>query len=111
MQVVFKFVPLVVSASSDRTIKAWRPYSENSKTVHTIGTHTDYAKCLTYASQPGWVASGGLDKKINIWDISQSKAVVSIDAGPSNHYADGTNESSKQFCPLWSFSFVLFFFG
>ncbi|CAO3678603.1 unnamed protein product [Rhizopus microsporus] len=84
----------VVSASSDRTIKAWRPYSENSKTVHTIGTHTDYAKCLTYASQPGWVASGGLDKKINIWDISQSKAVVSIDAGPSNHYADGTNESS-----------------
>ncbi|EIE87749.1 hypothetical protein RO3G_12460 [Rhizopus delemar RA 99-880] len=84
----------VVSASSDRTIKVWKPYGDHPKTAHTIGTHTDYAKCLTYASHTGWVASGGLDKKINLWDISQSKEIISIDAGPSSHYVDGSNESS-----------------
>lgn len=88
---------IVVSASSDRTIKVWKPYGDHPKTAHTIGTHTDYAKCLTYASHTGWVASGGLDKKINLWDISQSKEIISIDAGPSSHYVDGSNESSNEY--------------
>ncbi|KAG1453550.1 hypothetical protein G6F56_007542 [Rhizopus delemar] len=80
----------VVSASSDRTIKAWKPYEDLSRPAHTIGTHTDYAKCLTYASHPGWVASGGLDRKIKIWNISQSQEIISIDARPSNQ-----NESTE----------------
>ncbi|KAI9265919.1 WD40-repeat-containing domain protein [Sporodiniella umbellata] len=82
----------IVSASSDRTIKAWRPYDNSSKTAHTIGTHTDYAKCLTYASHPGWVASGGLDRKIKIWNISHLQEVITIDATPlSQHEAIGNN--------------------
>ncbi|KAI7873407.1 WD40-repeat-containing domain protein [Mucor mucedo] len=85
----------VVSASSDRTIKLWKPYSDAPKVAHTIGYHTDFAKCLTYASKPGWVASGGLDRKINIWDIEKSEAALSIDAGPINHYSDGTSESNS----------------
>ncbi|CAO3698779.1 unnamed protein product [Rhizopus stolonifer] len=85
----------VVSASSDRTIKVWKPYGDHPKTAHTIGTHTDYAKCLTYASHTGWVASGGLDRRIKMWDISQSKETISMDAGPSNHFADGSNESNS----------------
>lgn len=85
----------VVSASSDRTIKIWKPYSDTPKVAHTIGLHTDYAKCLTYASKLGWVASGGLDRRINIWDIEKSEAALSIDAGPS-HYNDGANESSSK---------------
>ncbi|KAI8875796.1 WD40 repeat-like protein [Backusella circina FSU 941] len=80
----------VVSASSDRTIKLWKP---SSKTTHTIGYHTDYAKCLAYASEPGWVASGGLDRRIAIWDIEQSVATVTIDAGP--HQLDGSSESTN----------------
>ncbi|KAI8390199.1 WD40-repeat-containing domain protein [Blakeslea trispora] len=83
----------VVSASNDRTIKLWKPYSDTPKTAHTIGHHMDYAKCLTYASQPGWVASGGLDRCINIWDIEKTEASITIDAGPTNHY--GSNESSN----------------
>ncbi|CAO3645376.1 unnamed protein product [Mucor hiemalis] len=84
----------VVSASSDRTIKLWKPYSDTPKVAHTIGWHTDYAKCLTYASKPGWVASGGLDRKINIWDIEKSEASLSIDAGPVNHYSDGSSDTN-----------------
>jgi WD repeat-containing protein 48 len=86
---------VVVSASSDRTIKLWKPYSDTPKVAHTIGWHTDYAKCLTYASSPGWVASGGLDRKINIWDIEKSEAALSIDSGPSSNFTDGTSENSN----------------
>lgn len=96
----------VVSASSDRTIKLWKPYSDTPKVAHTIGWHTDYAKCLTYASKPGWVASGGLDRKINIWDIEKSEATLSIDAGPVNHYSDGSSDTNS----MLSLLFLLYAF-
>ena len=61
----------VVSASSDLTVRVWRPLSENAGVPQTIGQHTDYVKCL---ASPGhtadWVASGGLDRKICLWDLS-----------------------------------------
>ncbi|GAN06004.1 WD domain-containing protein [Mucor ambiguus] len=85
----------IVSASSDRTIKLWKPYSDTPRAAHTIGYHTDYAKCLTYASKPGWVASGGLDRRINIWDIEKSEAALTIDAGPASHFTDGSSESTS----------------
>ncbi|KAF8982692.1 hypothetical protein BGZ46_000810 [Entomortierella lignicola] len=63
----------LVSASSDRTVKLVRPHSHNPTSAHIIGTHGDYVKTLAYASGPGWVASGGLDKTVNIWDIKESR--------------------------------------
>jgi WD repeat-containing protein 48 len=93
---------IVVSASSDRTIKLWKP---SSKTTHTIGYHTDYAKCLAYASEPGWVASGGLDRRIAIWDIEHSAATVTIDAGP--HQLDGSSEGTSMNC-LFLSAFMIF---
>lgn len=61
----------LVSASSDVTVKAWRPYAEDGNIAQTIGAHSDYVKCLT---SPGpaanWVASGGLDHKICLWDLN-----------------------------------------
>jgi WD40 repeat protein len=70
----------VISASSDRTLKLWHPHKSNSAV--TIGHHTDYIKTLAYAPGPCWVASGGFDKKISIWDINEcrpSSAITSID--------------------------------
>lgn len=103
---------LVVSASSDRTIKVWKPYSDTPKTAHTVGWHTDYAKCLTYASGQGWVASGGLDRKIKIWDLNQSEAILSINAGPVNLSTDGSNDSKNPsiFISTQRYLCLLFFF-
>ncbi|KAI8974896.1 WD40-repeat-containing domain protein [Pilobolus umbonatus] len=81
----------VVSASSDRTIKLWKPHSP----PQTLGWHTDFAKCLTYASQAGWVASGGLDRRINVWDIQKQEQVISIDATPATHHNHHTAGSSS----------------
>lgn len=64
----------MVSASSDRTVKLVRPHSHNPTTAHVIGTHGDYVKTLAYASGPGWLASGGLDKTVHLWDIKEGRS-------------------------------------
>ncbi|KAG9069447.1 hypothetical protein KI688_010349 [Linnemannia hyalina] len=64
----------LVSASSDRTVKLVRPHSHNPTSAHIIGTHEDYVKTLAYASGPGWVASGGLDKIVRLWDIKEGRS-------------------------------------
>ncbi|KAI8086121.1 WD40-repeat-containing domain protein [Halteromyces radiatus] len=85
----------VVSASADRTIKLWKPYSEDSHQAHTIGWHTDYVKCLAYAPQAGWVASGGLDKRINIWDLEKREASLTIQVGSMNINNDHSGDTSN----------------
>ncbi|POS87499.1 hypothetical protein EPUL_000677 [Erysiphe pulchra] len=70
----------LVSASSDLTIKVWRPLSDEKELPQTIGQHADYAKCLATASpQSDWVASGGLDRKICIWDLNGSGKKLEIE--------------------------------
>ncbi|KAJ2891924.1 hypothetical protein MKZ38_010550 [Zalerion maritima] len=71
----------LVSASSDMMVKVWRPDSaEEGAEPATIGQHADYAKCL---ASPGpssdWVASGGLDRKIHLWDLNGGGSKLDID--------------------------------
>jgi WD repeat-containing protein 48 len=61
----------LVSASSDLTVRVWRPLENGSEAPSTIGQHADYVKCLATPSPAAeWVASGGLDRKICLWDLS-----------------------------------------
>ncbi|KAF5378167.1 hypothetical protein D9615_007561 [Tricholomella constricta] len=62
----------VVSASSDGTIKSWNPHLPNSPDPSTIGTHSDYVRCLTHSREQNWVASGSFDRTIKLWDLSRS---------------------------------------
>lgn len=68
---------LVVSASSDRTVKLWS-VKDPETCSSTIGWHNDYVKCLASAGQAGWVASGGFDKRVNIWDLEKCQASTAI---------------------------------
>ncbi|RPB21524.1 WD40 repeat-like protein [Terfezia boudieri ATCC MYA-4762] len=71
----------VVSCSSDLTVKLWRPQSSTAEGPETIGNHTDYVKCLVSPrdGSGGWVASGGLDRKIRIWDLAGKGQIMEID--------------------------------
>ncbi|KAF7194853.1 hypothetical protein HII31_03813 [Pseudocercospora fuligena] len=61
----------LVSASSDITVKLWRPSASDGLPPQTIGLHSDYVKTLAVPySTCDWVASGGLDRYINVWDLS-----------------------------------------
>lgn len=69
----------LISASSDRTLKAWSPHSPHlALSPITIGSHSDYVKCLAHSRQGRWVASGGLDCKIKVWDIHEGRLHPSI---------------------------------
>lgn len=80
-----------MTASSDITVKVWRPYSRESHFPKTIGLHNDYVKCL---ASPGlhsdWVASGGLDHKIRLWDLNGGGERLQIDAGEDDRNAKGS---------------------
>ncbi|KAI2620128.1 WD40 repeat-like protein [Hypomontagnella submonticulosa] len=68
----------LVSASSDLTVKVWR--SEHGDTEpHTIGQHADYVKCVATPASADWVASGGLDRKIYLWDLNGKGKSLEID--------------------------------
>jgi len=68
----------LVSASSDLTVKLWRPSTGDSE-AHTIGQHADYVKCLATSGAKDWVASGGLDRKIYLWDLNGKGKSLEID--------------------------------
>ena len=81
----------LVSASSDITVKVWRPYGEDGQSATTIGLHSDYVKCL---ASPGphsdWVASGGLDHKIRLWDLNGGGEKLQIAVGEDENSAKGS---------------------
>jgi WD repeat-containing protein 48 len=70
----------LVSASSDTTVRVWRPYSEAAELPVSLGRHADYVKCLaTLGQNSNWVASGGLDHKIILWDLNGGGETLKID--------------------------------
>lgn len=81
----------LVSASSDITVKVWRPHSEDDQLAKTVGLHGDYVKCLaTPGTHSDWVASGGLDHKIRVWDLNGAGEKLQIGVGEDESSAKGS---------------------
>ncbi|KAG6827093.1 hypothetical protein H0H92_013225 [Tricholoma furcatifolium] len=68
----------VISASSDGTVKSWRPHMPNSPNPSTIGTHSDYVRCLAHSREQNWVASGSFDRTIKLWDLTRESQMDPI---------------------------------
>ncbi|KAF7591225.1 hypothetical protein BBP40_001830 [Aspergillus hancockii] len=81
----------LISASSDTTVRLWRPHSESTDVPNPIGKHADYVKALaTPGSHSSWVASGGLDHKVYLWDLNGGGEVLNIDACGGDSTAKGS---------------------
>lgn len=68
------FFDLVISASSDTTVKVWNAHK--GFCMSTLRTHKDYVRALAYAKDQEKVASAGLDKAIFLWDINTLTALT-----------------------------------
>ncbi|GAB7343174.1 hypothetical protein MBLNU457_1244t1 [Dothideomycetes sp. NU457] len=70
----------LVSASSDITVKVWRPAASDSLPPQPVGLHSDYVKTLAVPdANADWVASGGLDHRVCLWDLTGAGQKLSID--------------------------------
>lgn len=83
----------LVTASSDLTVKVWRPHSQYGAEAQSIGAHSDYV--MRVASPPAdtganWVASGGLDRKICLWDLNGGGKTLEIDVQGEEIAAKGS---------------------
>lgn len=72
-------------------MRLWRPHSESTEVPDPIGKHADYVKALaTPGSHASWVASGGLDHKVYLWDLNGGGEVLNIDACGEDRTAKGS---------------------
>jgi len=69
--------PIVVSASWDKTIKVW----DNSVMAlkHTFVGHKAQINTLDLAPNTNFIASGGRDGKVNIWNLVEGRHLEEID--------------------------------
>ncbi|WVY95698.1 hypothetical protein V8G54_027849 [Vigna mungo] len=80
---------VLVSCSSDTTIKTWNALS-NGTCTRTLRQHKDYVTCLATAEKDNTVvASGGLGGEVFIWDIEAALAPVA----KCNGTMDGDNSN------------------
>jgi guanine nucleotide-binding protein subunit beta-2-like 1 protein len=70
--------PIIVSASWDKTIKVW----DNSvmSLMHTFVGHKAQINTLDLAPNTNFIASGGRDGKVNIWNLVEGRHLEEIDA-------------------------------
>lgn len=81
----------LVSASSDVTVKLWRPHGHEMTTANTIGSHSDYIKVLASPdTNANWVASGGLDHRICLWDLNGAGKTMEINVNKDENVTKGS---------------------
>ena len=72
-------------------MRLWRRHSDSTEVPVSIGKHTDYVKTLaTPGNHANWVASGGLDHKLHLWDLNGGGEVLNIDACGDDRTAKGS---------------------
>lgn len=65
--------------------------SNESEAPQTIGQHADYVKCLaTPGANADWVASGGLDRRICLWDLNGAGKKLEIEVGDEEKSEKGS---------------------
>mmetsp|Transcript_13393 Transcript_13393/g.45396 ORF Transcript_13393/g.45396 Transcript_13393/m.45396 type:complete len:792 (-) Transcript_13393:317-2692(-) len=73
---------MLVSASSDHTLKLWPLDAQGTVAPKaTVATHTDYVKALAHAPQAGLIASASLDKMVHVFKVDTLKRLASGGVG------------------------------
>ena len=69
---------MIATASADSNVKIWDLRASNSQAIYTYQEHTDTVRDLAISPDGQWVASGGVDGKLKIWEITTGRAVYEL---------------------------------
>lgn len=61
---------MIATSSKDHTVKIWDLRQRNNQAVFTFAEHTSEVKDVAISPDGRWVASGGIDGSLKIWEIS-----------------------------------------
>jgi len=75
--------PLIVSGGWDKVVKVWN--LTNCKLRTNLIGHTGYVNTVTVSPDGSLCGSGGKDGTAMLWDLSEGKALYSLDAGSVIH--------------------------
>jgi len=93
---------LMVSGSSDTTIKLWDV--ETGRLIKTFEGHTDYVKSAAISPDNRRIVSGSWDNTIKLWDIDTGKMIYSIIMLPGSNaitFKDNTFFPSSDTALQW----------
>ncbi|KAF3827028.1 hypothetical protein GH733_002514 [Mirounga leonina] len=91
LEFVYSLHLLVISASSDTTVKVWNAHK--GFCMSTLRTHKDYVKALAYAKDKELVASAGLDRQIFLWDVNTLTALTASNNTVTTSSLSGNKDS------------------
>lgn len=57
-----------VSASYDKTLRIWG--AENGNCISVLEGHSHYVRCVSWSPGGEWIASGGDDRRVVLWNVS-----------------------------------------
>jgi WD40 repeat protein len=81
-----------LSASGGGNDKAYLWRNDTGDQLFELAGHTDSVTCVAFSADGQYVASGGMDGKINVWKVQDGQLVVTLD-GPdeieASHRVDG----------------------
>jgi hypothetical protein len=70
---------LLVTASSDRTIKLWN--AESGTCIRTLTGHDDFINCVAFSPDGSALLSGDLSGSVCVWDIATGTCITTVRMG------------------------------
>jgi WD40 repeat protein len=69
---ICSFNSLIASASNDKTVALWK---DDETPIAIFDEHVDWVQTICFSNDGTWLASGGRDNKVIIWDLLTRKSI------------------------------------
>ena len=66
---------MIITSSNDTKVKIWDARASNTKAIFSFDQHTEAVKDCSISPDGRWVASGGADGIVKVWELDTGKII------------------------------------